>query len=231
MNEGKRIPRSERWNQPQGRRGTAFGRFCRRHAFRPGRVLILLLVLLLLLGALLWLGGSRLAVSSRITEMGLRNIGEMATQAGYFTSVQTIEKSRDVFGIEVPGTRSNYVYSYDGDIKAGLDFQEVRVDVNELTRVITVHLPEIRILSVEIQEDSFKLYNDGSNLFTSLKMEEVNESLAELKKAARETAIRNGILVNARENAETLIRSFLAQMADLNVYSVRFEAEKTGGES
>ena len=151
MNEGKRIPRSERWNQPQGRRGTAFGRFCRRHAFRPGRVLILLLVLLLLLGALLWLGGSRLAVSSRITEMGLRNIGEMATQAGYFTSVQTIEKSRDVFGIEVPGTRSNYVYSYDGDIKAGLDFQEVRVDVNELTRVITVHLPEIRILSAEAE--------------------------------------------------------------------------------
>ena len=226
MNEGKRIPRSERWNQPQGRRGTAFGRLCRRHAFRPGKVLILLLVLLLLLGALLWLGGSRLAVSSRITEMGLRNIGEMATQAGYFTSVQTIEKFRDVFGIEVPGTRSNYVYSYDGDIKAGLDFQEVRVDVNELTRVITVHLPEIRILSVEIQEDSFRLYNDGTNLFTSLKMEDVNESLTELKQNARETAIQNGILENARDNAETLIRSFLGSAMDLSAYTVRFEAEE-----
>ena len=226
MNEGKRIPRSERWNQPQGRRGTAFGRFCRRHAFRAGRVLGLLLVLLLLLGALLWLGGSRLAVSSRITEMGLRNIGEMATQAGYFTSVQTIEKSRDVFGIEVPGTRSNYVYSYDGDIKAGLDFQEVRVDVNELTRVITVHLPEIRILSVEIQEDSFRLYNDGTNLFTSLKMEDVNESLTELKQNARKTAIQNGILENARDNAETLIRSFLGSAMDLSAYTVRFEAEE-----
>jgi hypothetical protein len=189
-------------------------------------VLGLLLILLLLLGALLWLGGSRLAVSSRITEMGLRNIGEMATQAGYFTSVQTIEKSRDVFGIEVPGTRSNYVYSYDGDIKAGLDFQEVRVDVNELTRVITVHLPEIRILSVEIQEDSFRLYNDGTNLFTSLKMEDVNESLTELKQNARETAIQNGILENARDNAETLIRSFLGSAMDLSAYTVRFEAEE-----
>ena len=150
----------------------------------------------------------------------------MATQAGYFTSVQTIEKSRDVFGIEVPGTRSNYVYSYDGDIKAGLDFQEVRVDVNELTRVITVHLPEIRILSVEIQEDSFRLYNDGTNLFTSLKMEDVNESLTELKQNARETAIQNGILENARDNAETLIRSFLGSAMDLSAYTVRFEAEE-----
>lgn len=226
MSEGRRIPRSERWNGAKEKRGTAFGRFCRRHAFRPGRVLILLMVLLLLLGALIWLGGSRLAVSSRITEMGLRNIGELATQAGYFTSVQTIEKSRDVFGFEVPGTRSNYVYSYDGDIRAGLDFQEIRVDVNELTRVITVHLPEIRILSVEIQEDSFRLYNDGTNLFTSLKMEDVNESLAELKRNAQETAIHNGILENARENAETLIRSFLASAMDLSVYTVRFESEE-----
>ena len=227
MSEGKRIPRSERWKNPEGKRGTAFGRFCRRHAFRPGRMLMLLLLLMLLAGGLYWLGGSRLAVSSRSTEMGLRNIGEMATQAGYFTSVQTIEKSRDVFGIEVPGTRSNYVYSYDGDIKAGLDFAEIRVDVNEITRVITVRLPEIRILSVEIQEDSFRLYNDGNNLFTSLKMEDVNESLTELKKNARETAIQNGILENARENAETLIRSFLASTMDLSVYTVTFEHEET----
>ena len=224
MSERRRVPRSERWREP------AYGRPRRRRSL-GGRLLIFLLCVLVVGAGVWWLSGSRRAITANVTEMGLRNIGEMATQAGYFTSVQTIEKSRDVFGIEVPGTRSSYVYSYDGDIKAGLDFADVEIQVNEMTRVITVRLPEIRILSVEIQEDSFKLYNDGSNLFTSLKMEDVNESLAELKKAARETAIRNGILVNARENAETLIRSFLAQMADLNVYSVRFEAEETGGES
>ena len=100
------------------------------------------------------------------------------------------------------------------------------MDVNELTRIVTVHLPEIRILSVEIKEDSFKLYNDGKNLFTSLKMEDVNQSMAELKKTARETAIANGILENARTNAETLIRGFLASAVDLNVYTIRFEEDK-----
>ena len=85
---------------------------------------------------------------------------------------------------------------------------------------------------MEIQEDSFVLYNDGSNLFTSLKMEDVNESLAELKRNARETAIRNGILENARDNAETLIRGFLASAYDMNAYTVVFEteAEAEGGE-
>ena len=224
MQTNRRVPRSDKWKEP-AKQGGAFGRFCRRHAFRPGTLLSLMLILILLAGGIWWLAGSRLAVSSTVTRLGLRNIGEMATQAGYFTSVQTIRKSRDVFGIEVPGTQSNYVYSYDGDIKAGIDFEDVEVNVNELTRVITVRLPEIRILSVEIREDSFKLYNDGNNLFTSLKMEDVNESLAELKKTARETAIQNGILENARKNAETLIRGFLASTVDLNVYTVRFEPE------
>lgn len=231
MNGNGRVPRRERWSQPEPKRG-AFGRFCFRHALRPGAVVLAAGLLILALAGVFWLGGGRLTVTSRVTEMGLRNIGEMATQAGYFTSVQTIRKARDVFGLEVPGTQSNYVYSYDGDIKAGLDFEKIQVSVNELTRRITVKLPEIRILSVEIQEDSFVLYNDGSNLFTSLKMEDVNESLAELKRNARETAIRNGILENARDNAETLIRGFLASAYDMNAYTVVFEteAEAEGGE-
>ena len=228
MQTNKRVPRSDRWKEPANRGGASGG--SRRRGFRPAGPLLILLALVLLAGGIWWLAGSRLAVTANVTELGLRNIGEMATQAGYFTSVQTIRKSRDVFGIEVPGTQSNYVYSYDGDIKAGLNFEDIDVQVNELTRVITVKLPEIRILSVEIQEDSFRLYNDGNNLFTSLKMEDVNESLAELKKNARETAVQNGILENARTNAETLIRSFLASTVDLSVYTLRFEPEQTEGQ-
>jgi hypothetical protein len=94
--------------------------------------------------------------------------------------------------------------------------------VDEKNHVITVALPPCEILSTEIDENSFVLYNDGTNLFTSLKLEDVDKSNAELKKAARETAIKNGILENARSNAELLIRGFLSGVYDLNTYEVRF---------
>jgi hypothetical protein len=185
---------------------------------------------MILVAALLLLAVAGLAVFaaqltgniSRTTAFGLKNIGELATQAGYFTTVQTISKSRDVLGIVVPGTQSNYVYSYDGVIKAGIDFEELDISVDDLRHEITIRFPEFRILSTEIDDDSFTLYNDGANLFTSLKLEDVNRSNTELKKAARETAIRNGILENARTNAELLIRGFLAGMYDLSVYTIRF---------
>ncbi len=204
------------------KRGSRSGRYRARHAHRP-RALILVAALLLLAVAGLAVFAAQLTGNiSRTTAFGLKNIGELATQAGYFTTVQTISKSRDVLGIVVPGTQSNYVYSYDGVIKAGIDFEELDISVDDLRHEITIRFPEFRILSTEIDDDSFTLYNDGANLFTSLKLEDVNRSNTELKKAARETAVRNGILENARTNAELLIRGFLAGMYDLSVYTIRF---------
>lgn len=204
------------------KRGSRSGRYRARHAHRP-RALILVAALLLLAVAGLAVFAAQLTGNvSRTTAFALKNIGELATQAGYFTTVQTISKSRDVLGIVVPGTQSNYVYSYDGVIKAGIDFEELDISVDDLRHEITIRFPEFRILSTEIDDDSFMLYNDGANLFTSLKLEDVNQSNTELKKAARETAVRNGILENARTNAELLIRGFLAGMYDLSVYTIRF---------
>ena len=205
------------------RTGRRFDDFCSRHAFRPGKIRLFLILAVVVVLGLGFLAAARSNVSAKVTALGLRNIGELATQAGYFTSVQTIRKSRQVLGIEVPGTQSNYVYSYDGVIKAGLDFEDVDVQVDDLNHVIRVTLPEISVLSTEIDENSFVLYNDGSNLFTSLKLSEVNQSLGELKKKARESAIGNGLLENAKSNAQLLIRGFLAGLYDLSIYTIEFE--------
>ena len=202
-----------------------FRRFCQRHAFRPGSVILFVLLLVVVLGALGYLGATGVRFFSKTTTLGLRDIGELATQAGYFTSVQTINKSRNIFGIEIPGTQSNYIYSYDGTIKAGIDFQDIRLEVDDVRHVIKVTFPEFRILSTEIKDDSFVLYNEGANPFTSLKVQDIQKGNAALKENARQTAIDNGILDNARSNAEVLVRGFLAGTYDLTVYTVEFYPE------
>ena len=207
--------------KPEKRPGR-FRRYCQRHAFRPGSVIFFAVLLGVVLGVLGYLGASGTRFFSKTTKLGLKDIGELATQAGYFTSVQTINKSRNIFGIEIPGTQSNYIYSFDGTIKAGVDFQDIKLEVDDLRHVIKVTFPEFKILSTEIKDDSFVLYNDGANPFTSLKVEDVQKGNAALKENARQTAIDNGILNNARTNAEVLVKGFLASMYDLTVYTVEF---------
>lgn len=200
--------------------------YCKRHSYKPKYVMlfgILIVLSIILLGIL---STQKTKNISKPTSLGLKDIGELATQSAYFTTVQTISKSRNVFGWEVPGTQGNYVYSYDGVIKAGIDFKDIEMELDDNNHIIKIRFPEFKILSTEIKDDSFILYNDGANLFTSLKLEDVAISNSELKNAANESALKNGIIDNARINAEALIKGFLAGTYDLSVYTIEFSSQE-----
>ncbi|MBQ6374349.1 MAG: DUF4230 domain-containing protein [Clostridia bacterium] len=169
-------------------------------------------------------------ISSKPTRLSFKNIGELATQAAYFTSVQDISKTRTVLGINVPFTTSKYIFSYDGTIKAGLDFEAIELVADDATKTLTVRLPEAGILSTEIDTDSLKIYDERKNVFSPLKLDNINESLAKLKQEAQASAIENGILDNAVENAKVLIRGFLSSAYDLDVWTVDFSMNEEAGE-
>lgn len=186
--------------------------------------LVFVIIVALLLSGTLYLGITRVTKhESKITALGLRNIGELSTQAGYFTSVQLISGSRQVFGVDIPLTQSKFIFSYDGVIKAGVDFESVEFDVDENNYIITVQLPQAKIHSVEIDESSFEIFDETNNIFNPLGLKDVNTSLAELKDKAKEKAIANGLLENARSNAEMLIRGFLSGTFDAQKYTIVFK--------
>lgn len=193
--------------------------FCVRHSFHPAMVLVVLGLCVVLLGMSIV---SVTVVTSRTVRLGLKDMGELATQSGYFTNVQVLEDSKQLFGHNVPLTKSKYIFSYDGIIKAGFDFQELEMQVNEITRTIHVTLPEAKILNCEIDENSLQIYDATQSIFTPLSITDINESMIELKETVKTDAVNNGILENARENAKLLIRGFLAGCFDLQEYTVEF---------
>jgi len=202
--------------------------FCKKHRDKRITVKVPTLAVLIVLCALLI---SSLAiginvvttVKSRTVNFGLKDIGELSTQVGYFTNVQVINGSRQLWGTDIPLTQSKYVFSYDGIIKAGLDFESIEVNVNDISHTIRVRLPEMKILSYEIDTDSLEIYDETNSIFTPLSINDVNLSLIDMKEESRGKAISNGILDNARSNAETLIKGFLAASYDLQAYSITFE--------
>ncbi len=202
----------------------------RRRRFFSKRPLVIAVLALLLLCVLIgvFTAKSGKKITSRTVEFGLRNIGELATQAGYFTNVQTISGSRDIFGVTVPFTQSKYVYSYDGVVKAGVDFREITVSLDEPAKTLTVSLPAARILDVNVDEDSLVVYDESKNIFSPLKMNDIKDSITALKEEVRQKAVDNGILRNAESNAETLIKGFLQGAFSQDAYAIRFEWRQKG---
>ena len=153
---------------------------------------------------------------SKTTKIGFEDIGELATQSAYCTEVNVTEAARELFGITIPFTQSKYIYSYDVEIKAGFDFQEITWEVKDKT--IEVRLPETKILSCDVDLDSMKIYHEDESIFRQITLEENNKALADLKQKAEEDAVANGLL----ENAETILEGFFAGVYDLEEYEIVF---------
>lgn len=179
----------------------------------------LLLVVIVMTGFLLF--EKPTDTTSRMTSFGLREIGELSTQAGYFTSVQVIQDARDFFGIALPFTEKKYVFSYDGTVKAGIDFKNVRIET--IGNEIHVRIPEAEIFGVQVDPESYTIYYEGDSIFNKLKIEDVNEAQKALEKEVREKAVANGILENATNNARMLITGYLSALYNPNEYSIIFE--------
>ena len=157
------------------------------------------------------------------THLGFEDIGELATQAAYLTIVEDIDASRELFGVKIPFTQTEIIYSYDVAVKAGLDFDQVEWEVNDEAKEIQVTMPEIRVLSSEVDLESFKLYLENWSHFRT---EEFNAAAQAMKVEAQNRAVENGLLDNAQENAERVIQGFIHQNFDPQEYKIVFEYEK-----
>ena len=187
----------------------------RRIRVYTGIALVIVGVIIFFFG----IGASQSRVGkSRSVKLTMEAAGELVTQKAYCTNVQVIRNSREVFGVTVPFTQSQYIFSYDGVVEACIDFSQVDFQVKG--KVITVTMPAVYIKSCAIDPESLEVYDESKNIFSPLKLNDMNASLEEWQKAAEETAIYNGILDDAAENAKVLLTAFLASGFDMSKYQV-----------
>lgn len=157
---------------------------------------------------------AEVTISTQIIEDGLRNMGVLITQEYFFTQVESYEKEVPAEIIPAITSTARVVYSYDGVVSAGIDCEKILIkrDEEDLLK-ITVVLPEPEIQYVDIDLESFKLYEEKQGLWSKIKLADVNKSLVEFKNSAKEKALEKDILSNARTNAEAIVIRFIKSVA------------------
>lgn len=183
------------------------------------QILIILCIVAVVLVA--WFGTRKVvSIDNKTTKLGFENIGELATQEAYCTEVNVTDESKQLFGIDIPFTQSKYIYSYDVNVKAGIDFDQIDWSVKDKT--ITVKVPKAKILSCEVNKDSFKVYHEQESIFTKITLKDNNEAMSKLKENAKKDAESNGLLENAEKNAKTIIKGFIEKVYDSSEYEIKF---------
>ena len=187
---------------------------------RPVKTIKLLIVGILIGAVLLgggWLlgktsgGGSRenVEISAIVLQNKISAMSELAVVTYTYTELGQYESSKEFYGVKMPFTTNRFLLTYDGVIKAGIDMTEVKVDVDQSVKTVTVTLPQAEILSHEIDEDSVKIYDEKTSIFNAFTIEDYTSFYADQKKTVEKKARDKGLLTEAQTQAENAVRQLL----------------------
>lgn len=161
-----------------------------------------------------------ISVSTDTIQDGLANMGVLITQEYYFTQVEKYTKEKTF--LKFITSSSEFMYSYDGAVMAGIDFEKIEIKTDEDRKIITVDMSDSEIQAVTIDKDTFKIYSEKDSLWNPLKLEDYNISLVEFEDAAKEKAIASGILGRSDEQARNLVREFISSLPNTGEYTISF---------
>lgn len=173
---------------------------------------LIAIILILALGAYIisnLKSKEKISISSETVESSLKEAKELTTLKYNYKNVASYENSQEFHGITLPFTTKKFLYTYQGEINAGVDLDKARVDVNEASKIISVTLPQASILSHDIDENSVMVYDEKNSIFNPLKLEDYSDFRKEEEAKVEKEAIDKGLLEEAKEKSEKAVKELL----------------------
>ena len=147
--------------------------------------------------------------SDQISE-ALTAASELVTQRYVYTNAARREASKTwLWGWTLPFSDTSLLVTYDGEIKAGIDFSE-----------ITVALPPSKVLNNDIPQETIQVLEVRNNLFNEVTFDDYNAFIAAGKPVMEEKAISMGLLTDADREAKAVIRAFLNAIPGMSTYTL-----------
>lgn len=194
-----------------------FFRLKRKLFWAAGAVLLLLLAFWL---GTLWSGHEQQpTITSDLLGQQLRSVQELVSVEYHYTNMGKFENQLDFYGWKVPFTTKSFLVSYDGVIKAGVDLSGAEVDVDEVRKAVTITLPESKILSHEIPEDSIQVFDETRNIFNPITIEDYTGFTRDQKAEVEQKAIDEGLLTDAAEKARGAVETFVSLLPGSGDYT------------
>lgn len=161
-------------------------------------------------------------ITAETIQDGLRDMGFLLTEEYYFTEVVSYSSIKK-FVIEWSFTESSYLASYDGVVAAGIDCSRITVEKDDENKTILISVPKAQARPADIDPNSLVVYSEKEGAGNHISIEDYNNSLIELEKAAEKKAVERGVLDRANANAERMIRSFVGSLVDLSSYTLTIQ--------
>ena len=179
-----------------------------------GVIAIIVLVIAIFFAGVHYASGSN---NDKITSTTIKNqlteINELALYSYDYSKVGKFSNKLSFNGWKIPLTQKNFIITYDRSIKAGIDLKQAKISIDNDQLNIT--LPAAKILSHEIDENSIEVYDESSNIFNQISINDYKSFATKKKKKNEKEAISNGILEKSKTKAEQTLTTYLQAIPEI----------------
>jgi len=131
--------------------------------------------------------------------------------------------SREMFGIQIPGTEKKLLAVIDGTIKLGIDCRMLKIDTTRIDTLF-IRFPPIKILSHELHPETAEVYDQKNGMFNKYKAKDLFVLESKQKMEMERDIDKNVELISqARIATESAFRSFLRIIPALDTVPVAFK--------
>ena len=130
-------------------------------------------------------------------------------------------------GKKIPFSSKMCIISMDGTIKVGIDANKVNVGTDNMSKKITIQLPESQVLSNELDEKSLYVYSEDDSFLNRLSAQDHSDLRQKIKDDATKLAEDNGIIKQADDRVKELIKTMLEKIPNIkDNYEIEFKTVK-----
>ncbi|MFT5874810.1 MAG: hypothetical protein ACI8WT_003788 [Clostridium sp.] len=149
-------------------------------------------------------------ISSTVIAERLSKISELSTIKYNYSNVLSIKNSKKFKDFSIPFTEKSFLIKYSGYIKAGVDFKNLDVVVNNSTIIIT--LKKAKIFDHAINTDDLFLFDEKSSLFNKLSAQDMIDEISNEKSKVETDLLKTDFLEEANTNTKILLQAILLDM-------------------
>lgn len=194
-----------------------------------GIIAIIVLVVAIFFAGIHYASGSN---NDEITSTTIKNqlteINELALYSYDYSKVGKFSNKLSFNGWKIPLTQKSFIITYDGTIKAGIELNKAKINID--ADQLNISLPAAKILSHEIDENSIEVYDESSNIFNQISINDYKSFATKEKKKNEKEAISNGILEKSKTQAVKTLTTYLQAIPEIKDHyklNITIEDSKT----
>lgn len=162
-------------------------------------------------------------ITRELLDQEISSLSELVTKKYWYRNATQKDEAKEwLWGTAMPFSDIQFVALYDGYIKAGIDLQDVKFNIDQSSKTITITMPKSKILDHNIPQETINVLQVKNNLFNSVSFNDYNRFISAEKSVMAETAVGQGILEEADKEAKMVIESFLENVPGIETYTLKF---------